>query len=118
MQLANCVIQHADQLLGPERLLEEEARIAYLVAGVGVGSALVGLISHVKIMPDFTPFIGVMIGLGVGIDYALFIVSRYREATTSTLAVFEPPQTELIGLAFAVVVLIIAFGSVSPTNNA
>ena len=30
-------------------------------------------------MPDFAPFLGVMIGLGVGIDYALFIVTRYRE---------------------------------------
>ncbi len=30
-------------------------------------------------MPDFAPFLGIMIGLGVGIDYALFIVTRYRE---------------------------------------
>ena len=30
-------------------------------------------------MPDFTSTIGVMIGLGVGIDYALFIVTRFRE---------------------------------------
>ncbi|HLT17388.1 MAG TPA: MMPL family transporter [Acidimicrobiales bacterium] len=30
-------------------------------------------------VPDFAPFIGIMIGLGVGIDYALLIVTRYRE---------------------------------------
>ena len=30
-------------------------------------------------MPDFASFLGVMIGLGVGIDYALFIVTRFRE---------------------------------------
>ena len=30
-------------------------------------------------MPDFATTLGVMIGLGVGIDYALFIVTRYRE---------------------------------------
>ena len=30
-------------------------------------------------MPDFTSTIGIMIGLGVGIDYALFIVTRFRE---------------------------------------
>ncbi len=32
-------------------------------------------------MPDFAPTLGAMIGLGVGIDYALFIVTRYREGT-------------------------------------
>ena len=30
-------------------------------------------------MPEFARTLGVMIGLGVGIDYALFIVTRYRE---------------------------------------
>ena len=30
-------------------------------------------------MPDFAEIIGIMIGLGVGIDYALFIVTRFRE---------------------------------------
>ena len=38
-----------------------------------------GLLSNVVDMPDFTSTIGVMIGLGVGIDYALFIVTRFRE---------------------------------------
>jgi putative drug exporter of the RND superfamily len=47
--------------------------------GIGLGSGLVVLLSHIMQMPDFTSFIGVMIGLGVGIDYALFIISRYRE---------------------------------------
>ena len=31
-------------------------------------------------VPDFTTVLAVMIGLGVGIDYALFIVARYRRA--------------------------------------
>ena len=35
--------------------------------------------SHILEVPDFAPFIGYMIGLGVGIDYALLIVTRYRE---------------------------------------
>ena len=47
--------------------------------GIGLGSGLVVLLSHFMQMPDFTSFIGVMIGLGVGIDYALFIITRYRE---------------------------------------
>ena len=38
------------------------------------------LLSNVLSMPDFTTAMVAMIGLGVGIDYALFIVTRYREA--------------------------------------
>jgi RND superfamily putative drug exporter len=47
--------------------------------GIGMGGALVILASHLMEVPDFAPFIGLMIGLGVGIDYALLIVTRYRE---------------------------------------
>jgi RND superfamily putative drug exporter len=47
--------------------------------GIGLGGAFVILASHLMEVPDFAPFIGVMIGLGVGIDYALLIVTRYRE---------------------------------------
>ena len=53
--------------------------IAVAVAGVSAGVGLANLISHVVSMPDFATTIGAMIGLGVGIDYALFIVTRYRE---------------------------------------
>jgi len=47
--------------------------------GIGLGSALIVLASHLMEVPDFAPFMGIMIGLGVGIDYALLIVTRYRE---------------------------------------
>src|SRR5829696_1883324 len=47
--------------------------------GIGLGGAFVILASHVLEVPDFAPFVGVMIGLGVGIDYALLIVTRHRE---------------------------------------
>ncbi len=47
--------------------------------GIGLGGALVILASHLMEVPDFAPFVGLMIGLGVGIDYALLIVTRYRE---------------------------------------
>ena len=47
--------------------------------GIGLGGALVILASHAMEVPDFAPFVGLMIGLGVGIDYALLIVTRYRE---------------------------------------
>ena len=47
--------------------------------GIGLGSMLIGLLSNVLTIPDFATFLGVMIGLGVGIDYALLVVTRYRE---------------------------------------
>ena len=47
--------------------------------GLGVGIGLVGLFSNVMNMPDFSSQMTAMIGLGVGIDYALFIVTRYRD---------------------------------------
>jgi RND superfamily putative drug exporter len=46
-----------------------------LVAGLGV----INLASHVVDMPSFASELALMIGLGVGVDYALFIVTRFRE---------------------------------------
>jgi len=47
--------------------------------GLGVGISLAGLASNVVQIPDFATQLAAMIGLGVGIDYALFIVTRFRE---------------------------------------
>ena len=47
--------------------------------GLGTGIGLVGLVSHVLDMPNFSIELAAMIGLGVGIDYALFIFTRFRE---------------------------------------
>jgi RND superfamily putative drug exporter len=47
--------------------------------GIGAGFAVVGLVSHLTSVPDFATQLAAMIGLGVGIDYALFIVTRYRQ---------------------------------------
>ncbi len=53
--------------------------LAVAVAGVGAGVGLTALLSTVLTVPDYSTLVAVMIGLGVGIDYALFIVVRYRE---------------------------------------
>ncbi|HKE81327.1 MAG TPA: MMPL family transporter [Solirubrobacteraceae bacterium] len=47
--------------------------------GLGTGIALLGMASHLVDMADFSTELATMIGLGVGIDYALFIVTRFRE---------------------------------------
>jgi RND superfamily putative drug exporter len=38
----------------------------------------IGLLSNAFTMPDFAPTLAVLIGLGVGVDYALFVVTRHR----------------------------------------
>jgi putative drug exporter of the RND superfamily len=48
--------------------------------GLVTGVAIIGLLTHVTSMPNTTTELALMIGLGVGIDYALFIVTRFREA--------------------------------------
>jgi RND superfamily putative drug exporter len=47
--------------------------------GLGTGIGIAGLASQVIDMPNFATELAAMIGLGVGIDYALFIVTRFRE---------------------------------------
>lgn len=46
--------------------------------GLVVGLSLVGLMGALIDIPSVAPRLGTMIGLGVGIDYALFILSRHR----------------------------------------
>jgi putative drug exporter of the RND superfamily len=53
--------------------------IGVALAGIGAGTAIAGFVSFVIHPPSFASIFGIMIGLGVGIDYALFIVTRYRE---------------------------------------
>ncbi len=57
--------------------------IATALFGIGCGIAIVQLVANVMNMPDFTTQAVLMIGIGVGIDYALFIVTRFREALAS-----------------------------------
>ena len=47
--------------------------------GLGTGIGLIGLASHVFDQANFSLELAALIGLGVGIDYALFILNRYRE---------------------------------------
>lgn len=51
--------------------------ITALVA-IGIGYDVTGLLSHAFAVASFATILGVLIGLGVGVDYALFIVTRHR----------------------------------------
>lgn len=48
------------------------------IAALGTGLMATSLLSHVTDVPEVAPLLGSLIGLGVGIDYALFIVTRHR----------------------------------------
>ncbi|MGV9310725.1 MMPL family transporter [Streptomyces sp. NPDC003691] len=65
--------------------------VTALMAILG-GIALIKLIGHLVPSPDFTVLVAALIGLGVGIDYALFIVTRYRES----LDAGDDPETATV----------------------
>ena len=52
--------------------------IVSAAAALGVATGVVRLASNVTTISDVAPILGVLLGLGVGIDYALFIVNRHR----------------------------------------
>ena len=60
--------------------------------GLGVGVALIDVASHLVTVPTFATQLAAMIGIGVGIDYALFIVTRHRSALHDG----EDPEAALI----------------------
>ena len=50
------------------------------VLALGTGISLIGLLAHVIDIATFAPTLATLIGLGVGIDYSLFVVTRHRNA--------------------------------------
>ena len=92
-----------------------------LAMGLPIGIALIGLImavsivglaSHLASMPDAVTSMVGMIGLGVGIDYALFIVTRFQESLHDGLTVensiVEAIDTSGRAVLFAAITVIIA----------
>ena len=52
--------------------------ILIAVLGIGIATGVMMLIANVLQVPDFAPQLADMMGIGVGIDYALFILARYK----------------------------------------
>jgi putative drug exporter of the RND superfamily len=63
--------------------------IGIAVFGLALGIAAMPLVNHLVAIPSWAPQMGSMIGLGVGIDYALFLVTRHREFLARGLDVDE-----------------------------
>jgi putative drug exporter of the RND superfamily len=69
--------------------------IVVAIAGVGTGMTATALLSHTTNIPDVAPLLGSLIGLGVGIDYALFIVTRHRRGILRGMKPEEAAVTAL-----------------------
>jgi RND superfamily putative drug exporter len=83
--------------------------ILIAVFGVGAGLAAAQLLNHVLVVPDWAPSLVSMIGLGVGIDYALFIITRYRSALSAGQ---EPEEAVVTALTTAGRAVVFAGGTV------
>jgi RND superfamily putative drug exporter len=68
------------------------------LVGIGTGLAIIELLGHLLPAPAFSPVVATLIGLGVGIDYALFIVTRYRESLRDGA---DPQQATVTAIATA-----------------
>jgi RND superfamily putative drug exporter len=64
--------------------------------GIAVGVGVIDLFSHLTVVPTFATELAAMIGIGVGIDYALFIVTRYRQGLNDG---FDPRQAVILALS-------------------
>lgn len=86
--------------------------ITMALFGIGIGIAFVKLLSHFVALPDITIQLASMIGIGVGIDYALFIVTRYRqnlsEGKTAEEAVVKAIDTAGRSVLFAGTTVVIS----------
>jgi putative drug exporter of the RND superfamily len=67
--------------------------IVTALTGIFVGAAAVGVLSAVMNVPEFSLILCMMIGLGVGIDYALFIVTRHRQHLHEGMSVEDSAGT-------------------------
>jgi len=65
------------------------------IAALGTGLMATSLLSHVTDVPEVAPLLGSLIGLGVGIDYALFIVTRHRRGILRGMKPEESAVTAL-----------------------
>ncbi|MHC5263661.1 MMPL family transporter [Streptomyces sp. UC4497] len=77
--------------------------IATALVSVGTAYAGIVLLGHVMTVADFAPMLGMLVGLGVGIDYALFIVTRHRKGLKRGLPVAEAAERAVATTGRAVV---------------
>lgn len=86
--------------------------LASALVALGTATSIIGMVSHVLKMPQFSPELVILIGLGVGVDYALFIVSRHRqgllEGRSSQESIVNAVNTSGRAVFFAGIIVCVA----------
>ncbi len=82
--------------------------IGVALIGLLVGSSAIGILAGFVPVPSITTIVATMLGLGVGIDYALFILARHRQNLAEGM-----PVPEAVGRANATAGLSVLFAGVT-----
>ena len=86
--------------------------IVAALTAIVVGSSAIGIMAGIVAVPEVTGVVAIMLGLGVGIDYALFILSRHRQNLAAGLsvpvAIGRADATAGLSVLFAGVTVIVA----------
>jgi RND superfamily putative drug exporter len=86
--------------------------IVAALTAIVVGSSAIGIMAGIVAVPEVTGVVAIMLGLGVGIDYALFILSRHRQNLVAGLplpvAIGRANATAGLSVLFAGVTVIVA----------
>ncbi len=77
--------------------------------GLGIGATLGGIASHAFETPEWAATVAAMIGIGVGIDYSLFIITRYRQSLGRGLS---PREANITAMGTAGRAVLFAGGTV------
>ncbi|EHK81843.1 putative RND superfamily drug exporter [Saccharomonospora azurea SZMC 14600] len=94
--------------------------LATALVGVGISVAVITLLTQTLELDSTTPILATMIGLAVGIDYSLFIVSRYRaelaEGRAPLDAIGRATGTAGSAVVFAGLTVVIALAGLAVVN--
>ena len=82
--------------------------IGVALIGLFVGGSAIGILSGHLAVPSITTIVATMLGLGVGIDYALFILARHRQNLAEGM-----PVPEAVGRANATAGLSVLFAGIT-----
>ncbi|HYO41193.1 MAG TPA: MMPL family transporter [Nocardioidaceae bacterium] len=90
--------------------------IVVALTAIGVGSSAIGILAGLVAVPQLANVIGLMLGLGVGIDYALFVLARHRQNLEAGMsveaAVGRANATAGLSVVFAGVTVVVAIAGV------